>query len=99
MKKIEELLESFAQNSLAENSGEEKSSNTRNEEMESGSSSGTRTASSGQRWRKLEILVFSGEDAYGWPNWVECYFQIRVMEEEKMQAILIVMEGRALSWF
>ena len=48
MKKIEELLENLARNSLAENSGKEKSNNNGDKEMESGSNSGTRTVSSGQ---------------------------------------------------
>nr|XP_012569910.2 uncharacterized protein K02A2.6-like [Cicer arietinum] len=52
------------------------------------------------RWRKLEIPIFSGEDAFGWTRKLDRYFSLQVVqEEEKMQAILLALEGRALSWF
>lgn len=34
-----------------------------------------------ERWRKLEIPVFEGEDAYGWINRVERYFDLKGMED------------------
>lgn len=52
------------------------------------------------RWRKLEIPIFSGDDAYGWTHRLERYFELRsVPEEEKLRATLVAMEGRALSWY
>ncbi|XP_057445430.1 uncharacterized protein LOC130737629 [Lotus japonicus] len=54
----------------------------------------------GSKWRKLEIPVFGGDDAFGWVQKLERYFQLReVTEEEKMQATLLALEGKALSWF
>ncbi|MCI82669.1 retrotransposon-derived protein PEG10-like, partial [Trifolium medium] len=53
-----------------------------------------------ERWRKLSIPVFEDVDAYGWVNRVEHYFELKgVLEEEKMQAAMVAMEGKALSWF
>ncbi|KAL6495833.1 hypothetical protein OROGR_030396 [Orobanche gracilis] len=52
------------------------------------------------RWRKLEIPIFSGDDAYGWTHRLERYFELRsVPEAEKLRATLVAMEGRALSWY
>ncbi|XP_073225764.1 uncharacterized protein [Cicer arietinum] len=52
------------------------------------------------RWRKLEIPVFSGEAAFGWVQKLERYFLIRdVTNEEKMQATMVAFDGRALSWY
>ncbi|KAJ1382980.1 hypothetical protein SESBI_43795 [Sesbania bispinosa] len=40
-----------------------------------------------ERWRKLEIPLFSGDDAYGWVNRVERYFNLKgVLEQERLQA-------------
>ena len=42
----------------------------------------------------------SGDDAYGWVNRLECYFQIKgVTEAERLEAILVAMEGKALNWY
>ncbi|OIV89057.1 hypothetical protein TanjilG_29890 [Lupinus angustifolius] len=52
------------------------------------------------RWRKLEIPIFSGDDAHGWVNKLERYFMLKeVNEEEKLQATLMALEGKALSWY
>ncbi|XP_057431879.1 uncharacterized protein LOC130724621 [Lotus japonicus] len=52
------------------------------------------------RWRKLEILIFGGDDAYGWTHKLERYFELRgVSDDDRMQATLIALEGKALSWF
>jgi len=57
-------------------------------------------SSSSSRWRKLDIPVFIGEDAYGWTNRLERYFRLKeVTEDERMQAVLIALEGKALNWF
>lgn len=53
-----------------------------------------------ERWRKLEIPVFEGVDAHGWLNRVERYFDLKKMNEaEKLQAVMVAMEGKALSWY
>ncbi|XP_057424795.1 uncharacterized protein LOC130718278 [Lotus japonicus] len=53
------------------------------------------------RWRKLEVPVFDGvADAYGWVHKLERFFQIRgVPEEGRLQAVLVALDGKALSWF
>jgi len=57
-------------------------------------------SSTSSRWRKLDILVFIGEDAYGWTNRLKRYFHLKeVTEEERMKAVLIALEGKALNWF
>ncbi|KAJ1420421.1 Retrotransposon gag domain [Sesbania bispinosa] len=54
----------------------------------------------GEKWRKLEIPIFTGDDAYGWTNRLERYFHIKgVSERERMSAVMVAMEGRALSWY
>ncbi|KAJ1413258.1 Retrotransposon gag domain [Sesbania bispinosa] len=54
----------------------------------------------GERWCKLEIPIFAGDDAYGWTNRLERYFHIKgVSERERMSAVMVAMEGRALSWY
>lgn len=50
--------------------------------------------------RKLEIPVFKGDDAYGWLVRVERYFRLNeVREHDKVDAVMIAMEDRALNWF
>ncbi|KAJ1391794.1 hypothetical protein SESBI_36366 [Sesbania bispinosa] len=50
-----------------------------------------------QRATKLEIPLFSGDDAYGWVFRVERYFQLKgVLEHEKLGVVRVVMEGKAL---
>ena len=54
-----------------------------------------------ERWRKLAIPIYDGESvAYGWINKLESFFQMRdILEEEKIQAVMVALEGKALSWF
>lgn len=53
-----------------------------------------------ERWRKLEIQVLEGTDAYGWLNKVDGYFEsIWMTEGEKLQAVMVAMEGKALAWY
>ena len=54
-----------------------------------------------ERWRKLEIPIYDGEsDAYSWINKLECFFQMRdILEEEKIQAVMVALKGKALSWY
>lgn len=52
-----------------------------------------------QKWQKLTIPIFDGEDAFGWTSRVERYFELEgVGEHEKIQAAKIAMEGKALTW-
>ncbi|KAF1897044.1 hypothetical protein Lal_00034746 [Lupinus albus] len=52
------------------------------------------------RWRKLEIPIFLGEDAYGWVHKLERYFTLKaISEKERMQATMVALEGKALSWY
>ncbi|XP_057453204.1 uncharacterized protein LOC130745077 [Lotus japonicus] len=50
--------------------------------------------------RRVDIPMFDGSDAYGWINRVERFFQLsRVGEEERLEMVMIAMEGKALGWF
>ncbi|KAJ1416998.1 Retrotransposon gag domain [Sesbania bispinosa] len=50
--------------------------------------------------RKMEIPVFTGDDTYGWLVRVECYFKLNsVLEDEKLDAVLVALEGQALNWY
>lgn len=52
-----------------------------------------------QKWQKLTIPIFDGEDAFGWTSRVEQYFELEgVGDHEKIQAAKISMEGKALTW-
>lgn len=62
-------------------------------------SEGFETSYRGGR-RKLEIPVFKGDDAHGWLVRVERYFRVnQVREAEKLDAVVIALEERALNWF
>ncbi|KAE9586507.1 putative nucleotidyltransferase, Ribonuclease H [Lupinus albus] len=90
--KAEELLAAIALK-LGVSQGEESSGNS--EEV------GSHQAPIGtDRWRKLDIPIFIGEDAYGWVQKLERYFSMRcVADQEKMRATIVALEGKALSWF
>lgn len=49
----------------------------------------------------MAIPIYDGEsDAYGWINKLEYFFQMRdILEEEKIQEIMVALEGNVLSWF
>lgn len=50
--------------------------------------------------RKLEIPVFNDDDVQGWLIRVERYFRVNeVKEAEKLNAVVITLEDRALNWF
>ncbi|XP_047152645.1 uncharacterized protein LOC124824277 [Vigna umbellata] len=54
----------------------------------------------GSRWRKLDIPIFAGEDAFGWTNRLDRYFHWQeVSEVERMQTVMVALEGKALNWF
>lgn len=53
-----------------------------------------------ERWRKLEIPIFEGTDAYGWLNRAERYFDLKEVDEtERLRAAMVAMEGKALAWY
>src|ERR1044072_1949162 len=53
-----------------------------------------------EKWRKLEIPVFNGEDAFGWTHRLERFFDFKGVDDgEKMQGAVLALEGRAMSWF
>ena len=54
-----------------------------------------------ERWGELEIPIYDREsDAYSWINKLEHFFQMRdILEEEKIQAVMVALDGKALSWF
>lgn len=50
--------------------------------------------------RKLELPLFDGEDPLGWILKVERYFSVNgVAEEDKVDAAIVSLEGKALTWF
>ena len=52
------------------------------------------------RVRKLKMLIFESEDAYGWVYRVERYFAINGLSEgEKLMAAALCLEGKTLMWF
>lgn len=49
---------------------------------------------------KPEVTIFNGEDVFGWTNQVEGHFQFKEMSDaEKLQAVMVAMEGKALTWY
>jgi len=51
------------------------------------------------RWRKLEIPIFEGEDVYGWTTRVERYFNLKGMScEKKLQAVMAI-ERNKVTWY
>ncbi|XP_073225291.1 uncharacterized protein [Cicer arietinum] len=96
MKKSEDLLAAIA-SKLGVN--QERNSFDEGSEKENEGESHRQNANP-CRWRKLEIPIFAGDDAYGWVQKLERYFALRgVTPEEKMQATMISLEGKALSWY
>ncbi|PKU73032.1 1-phosphatidylinositol-3-phosphate 5-kinase [Dendrobium catenatum] len=52
------------------------------------------------RVRKLKMPVFEGEDGHGWIYKVERYFAVNgLIEEEKLTAVGMCLEGKALAWY
>ena len=48
----------------------------------------------------MKLLVFSGEDAYGWLVRVERFFRVNAVEDyDKMELVLVAFEGEALIWY
>ncbi|KAJ1376650.1 Retrotransposon gag domain [Sesbania bispinosa] len=54
----------------------------------------------GPSGKKLEIPVFSGDEAYGWIIRIERFLRVNdKRDEEKMEAVLVALEDRALHWY
>ena len=96
LRRVEELLEALVHRSdggatsgASENAGERRGA------------TGRQLGEVGEdKWRKLEIPLFAGEDAYGWVSRLERYFQIKkVSEAERLEAIPVAVEGKALTWY
>lgn len=52
------------------------------------------------KYRKLELPLFSGEDPLGWIFRIERYFTANALSEpEKLDAGVVSLEGKALTWF
>ncbi|KAF7828587.1 Retrotransposable element Tf2 [Senna tora] len=50
-------------------------------------------------YRKLELPLFDGDEAIGWLFRVERYFSLnRMRDAEKLEAVAVCLEGRALNW-
>ncbi|KAJ1406262.1 hypothetical protein SESBI_25181 [Sesbania bispinosa] len=104
MKGIEQMLEKLSQQFTEKNLGNGSSENNvqqggRGREaertsVEDGSNIRHRVDVSfgDEKWRKLEIPVFSSDDAYGWVLRVERYFQLKgVLEHEKLHVVMVAM--------
>lgn len=52
------------------------------------------------RGRKMEVPIFNGDDAYAWIVRVERYFRLNeVLDEDKLNAVVLALEDRALNWY
>ena len=50
--------------------------------------------------RKIELPLFSGEDAYGWLARVKRFFRLNAVEDDdRMELVMVAMEGEALIWY
>ena len=65
----------------------------------SGGDEGT-TTHEDNRWRNLEIPIFGADDPMSWLTKIERYFRLRtVREEDKLEVVMVAMDGKALGWF
>ena len=55
------------------------------------------TEGSHERWRKINIPLFGGEDAYGWVNKVERLFPSKGSTRKGENVTTVTIEGQALS--
>ena len=52
------------------------------------------------KYRKLDMPIFDGSDPDGWLLRVERYFNFyKLSEEERLEAVVVALEGDALRWF
>ena len=61
---------------------------------------GTNFRANDYRFKKLNILIFDGDDAYGWIYRMERFFKIQGVEaSDQLQVAELCLEGEALSWY
>ena len=69
-------------------------------EVHDDGSAGPRRVRTMDLWRKLEISLFQGDNAYAWVDRIERFFEIRGVPEEKWVSVaVVVLEGKALTLF
>lgn len=49
------------------------------------------------RWRTIEKPIFEGEDPMGWLTKID--HQSQAVREDKLEAVMVAMDGEALGWF
>ena len=50
--------------------------------------------------RKLDLPIFSGDDAFRWLTRIERYFAVNNIErEEHLESVVVALEDRALNWY
>lgn len=50
--------------------------------------------------QKIDLLVFFNDDAYGWLVRIERYFCVAQIDEcDRLELVLVTLEGDALTWF
>ena len=79
----------------------EKKSPTTNGHTANTSEGNENTAAHDKNWlRNLEMPIFNGEDPMGWLTKIERYLRMcTIREEDKMEAVMVAMDGKALGWF
>lgn len=51
------------------------------------------------QYRRLDLPLFNGEEAFDWVSIVERYFQVnRLTKQERLTAADVCMEGDAFHW-
>jgi len=50
--------------------------------------------------RKLDLPIFSGDDAFRWLTRIKRYFTVNNIEgEERLESVVVALEDRALNWY
>ncbi|KAJ1405498.1 hypothetical protein SESBI_25852 [Sesbania bispinosa] len=81
LRNLEDMISTLLQNSQVERNTRERIEGRPGGAVGFGAEKSIRE----ERWRKLEIPLFSGEDAFGWLSRVERYFQMKgVTEGERL---------------
>lgn len=59
-----------------------------------------RREQSREQWRKLDLPLFSGDEAFAWVDRLERFFEVRgVPIDERMNVAVVALEGQALAWY
>lgn len=51
------------------------------------------------RVRRLNLPIFTDEDLLGWAFKVKRYFRVNNANEEKLDVVVVSLEGKVLNWF